>query len=545
MPNRHSKLTIGNFKAFGSKIQEIPIKPITLIFGANSSGKSSLMHSLLWLNHAIKTSNFDVNIPIASEGKVDLGGFNQLLNQSATEKIITVGWESQNTDGLKKMSFELQKGMRFPTPQNQQSYNMRFEMDVTSHSASTEKGATCVSRIRFYTFGNLLFSASLKQGKMIIDSIFHENDLIKSHIQSSVKSHPGVNKELYEKVLNLYVQQGGYCLCLSNLSNHWLEVLPYPGHVIYNECMPLFGGDQAGISGSVFEADQDIQRYLCNTLDMPLKDIPIDGGFEKLYYSLSSDFSALMMLMSLAIEDQISELIYVSGLRNLPERNFDPFQSKDEAWRQFAYNKSVRNQVNSWLGKDFMKTPYQLDVLEFVLRSTFEEAFQKKKTESLSNLPPSDVRFELTIRDQNSNATVSLQDVGIGISQVVPILIHAMGNKNKLICIEQPEIHIHPALQAEMGDLFIESALGENQNTFLLETHSEHLILRILRRIRETTRKQLPDGCPPITPDDVAVLYVQPGEDGATVRELRIDAHGRFKDDWPNGFFEERLDEVF
>ena len=105
-------------------------------------------------------------------------------------------------------------------------------------------------------------------------------------------------------------------------------------------------------------------------------------------------------------------------------------------------------------------------------------------------------------------------------------------------------LYTSEALQAELGDVFIESALGENKNTFLLETHSEHLILRILRRIRETTRGKLPEGMVGITPDDVAVLYVEPGNDGATVRELRIDSQGRFLDDWPNGFFEDRLDEL-
>jgi hypothetical protein len=146
-----------------------------------------------------------------------------------------------------------------------------------------------------------------------------------------------------------------------------------------------------------------------------------------------------------------------------------------------------------------------------------------------------------------------LEEVGYGISQVLPVLIHSFGTKSKLISIEQPEIHIHPALQAELGDVFIESALGENKNTFLLETHSEHLILRLLRRIRETAegdmedwpedlRKACPDG---IRPEDVAVLYVEPGEEGARVIELPITPDGDFSRPWPGGFFGERSKELF
>ena len=58
----------------------------------------------------------------------------------------------------------------------------------------------------------------------------------------------------------------------------------------------------------------------------------------------------------------------------------------------------------------------------------------------------------------------------------------------------------------------------------------------------ESLKEACPNG---ISPDDVAVLYVEPGEDGATVTELRIDDYGEFRDKWPGGFFEERANEIF
>ena len=90
-----------------------------------------------------------------------------------------------------------------------------------------------------------------------------------------------------------------------------------------------------------------------------------------------------------------------------------------------------------------------------------------------------------------------------------------------------------------------QSALGEQRNTFLLETHSEHLILRILRRIRETTDGELPAGLTPIRPEDVAVLYVSPGKDGCKVVEIPINPDGEFAEPWPDGFFPERAKELF
>jgi len=138
-----------------------------------------------------------------------------------------------------------------------------------------------------------------------------------------------------------------------------------------------------------------------------------------------------------------------------------------------------------------------------------------------------------------------LKDVGVGVSQVLPIVIACLSGKNKTFAIEQPELHLHPAAQTELGDLFIESIQENNHNSFIIETHSEHLILRLLRRIRETAEGELPDGCKPLKPEDLAVLYVRPGEEGADVIELPVNKNGEFDRPWPNGFFAERAKELF
>ena len=96
-----------------------------------------------------------------------------------------------------------------------------------------------------------------------------------------------------------------------------------------------------------------------------------------------------------------------------------------------------------------------------------------------------------------------------------------------------------------MADVFVESALGERKNTFILETHSEHLILRLLRRIRETTNGELPPGVPALSPDQVGVIYVERGDSGVKLTSLTIDATGDFTSRWPAGFFEERAGELF
>ncbi len=152
---------------------------------------------------------------------------------------------------------------------------------------------------------------------------------------------------------------------------------------------------------------------------------------------------------------------------------------------------------------------------------------------------------DLVLIDKRTGTPVSHRDVGIGVSQVLPVLVSAYASNGLWVAIEQPEIHLHPALQAELGDVFLHSALGGQGNAFLIETHSEHLILRVLRRVRETTDGELPNGLPRVRPEDISVLYVQPGREGAEVIHIPVTPDGEFERPWPEGFFAERAKELF
>ena len=93
--------------------------------------------------------------------------------------------------------------------------------------------------------------------------------------------------------------------------------------------------------------------------------------------------------------------------------------------------------------------------------------------------------------------------------------------------------------------MFIESALAGQGNTFLLETHSEHLLLRVMRRIRETISGKLPKGLPSIRPEDVMVLFVEPVESRSIIHEMPLNKRGELIKEWPGGFFEEDFEELF
>jgi len=139
--------------------------------------------------------------------------------------------------------------------------------------------------------------------------------------------------------------------------------------------------------------------------------------------------------------------------------------------------------------------------------------------------------FVLIAHDEKTNVDCTLRDIGYGISQVLPVLTAAIAGSDSLVLIQQPELHLHPRLQARVADVFAAGAKQDNQ--FLIETHSEHIVYRLQRLIRE--------GLPA---SDVAINWIYRDEDGSHCYPIRLDDEGDFIDEWPGGFFEDGFDDV-
>jgi len=151
----------------------------------------------------------------------------------------------------------------------------------------------------------------------------------------------------------------------------------------------------------------------------------------------------------------------------------------------------------------------------------------------------------LLFKDQRSNTLVHNRDIGLGVTQIMPVIGMSLLLKEHTIAIEQPELHLHPRIQAEIADEFIRS-YKENENEFLIETHSEHLLLRIMKRMRHTAENKVDrDKSLDLTPDDVCLLYVDNDGETTYLQELRLSKKGTLLDPWPNGFFEEGYRERF
>jgi|LakMenEpi03Aug12_release.lakeMendotaPanAssembly.Ray.scaffolds.fasta_scaffold15540_11 predicted ATPase len=173
--------------------------------------------------------------------------------------------------------------------------------------------------------------------------------------------------------------------------------------------------------------------------------------------------------------------------------------------------------------------------------------YQSKSNSVLSVSEENPSLRKLVMRDKSGKHFV-FENVGTGITQIAPILSWIFSKEKQLILIEQPEIHLHPAMQAVLMDAIIESIKAGQQ--VVIETHSETFLLRTLRRLKEGVfKKQSWEKLSFLNQseqavNDIEVYYFEKQKDETKVRHLRIDNEGKLLDDWPGGFFEEGIREV-
>jgi predicted ATPase len=138
---------------------------------------------------------------------------------------------------------------------------------------------------------------------------------------------------------------------------------------------------------------------------------------------------------------------------------------------------------------------------------------------------------------ENKNLKINVSQVGMGISQVLPLIIRAYKpcDAKTLIIVEEPESHLHPFAHAQIAQLFFDSLLIDKNKKYLIETHSQNFVLRLRRLIAEGK----------LVPDDLALYYVDFNEENneSELKRIIIDENGNV-DYWPEGIFSESLDET-
>lgn len=141
--------------------------------------------------------------------------------------------------------------------------------------------------------------------------------------------------------------------------------------------------------------------------------------------------------------------------------------------------------------------------------------------------------YELQVKTSNDDRMQDLTHVGVGVSQVLPIVVMALlSDPDDMLIFEQPELHLHPKVQSRLTDFFI--ALSKNRQV-IIETHSEYIINRLRLRIAQSRDNELRDKS--------SILFVNKASNGSEYRKVDITSFGSIVD-WPEDFFDQTDTEV-
>lgn len=431
-----------NFRGFDDT-GWIDVRPITILIGANNSGKTSLVRPLLLMKQTMESR--DARIALKTSGPLaDVGRFKDFvfahdLNREVVFSLRLRGSASSNPPR------RLKPPLRYPPEE--------VRIHFVSDSSPSGIKLNCLSFLDGYD-------------RVLLVRQLHRDG------HYSLK-FPGKLKGVFRKI----------------------AAESRPAHF-------LFSGNDL-LDGVIRERAQRGKGH------------PVELAFS----GSEADYLRALSYVSSHISNLMAHLSYIGPLREHPRRFYEGKEEVpatvglrgEHAPEVLFLNKDsgFRDRVNHWLK--------HLGIARRIWPDRLRD-----------NL------FALKVVGRETKATVNFADTGFGLSQVLPLVVQAFHSPEKSIMfLEQPEIHLNPSLQSHLANLV--AAIAESKRTVIVETHSEHLVLRLRALIAEEKVK----------PEDVALYYIERQRNRSVVRQIQIQRHGHIENEqWPKGFFEESLNEA-
>jgi hypothetical protein len=592
-------IEIENFKGIGTK-QVIDMAPITLLFGPNSAGKSTVLQSLHYMREILERNNPDPDQTIAG-GLTDLGGFATLVHEHDLNLPINIRVKIDLSDDQGSERLTLNSGGSLGDVDFDQlriRYLVGENTELKDYAVVREIGlglevrwsdliqAPYVAKLLVELDGETVaeIHSPAQEGRAQLTEFNFEHPLFRavtdpdedpetieeSFGEKQPKDQSGFRGDPFLTPLGAEIWDLSREISADAAKGATVDfriaVVTKLG-ALPNLDRPL------GID--LVEVDQDMMQreHVRAPQDPNLLQTGQLAGRINLEHARRRGLSALLDELVLGpvriVRDYLREMTYIGPLREIPSRNYRPRLSPDEnRWAQglaawdllhTSTKGDLLAEVNDWLSsEERLRTGYRLEKIEYKevpVPSAFHQLLQGSPEEDdladLQDLYSSlKTRTEIALRDFARGVVVAPSDVGVGVSQMVPVVVSCLRDVQGIVAIEQPELHVHPAIQVGIGDLFIRAIQADglgfgSGKSLLIETHSEHIMLRLLRRIREAHNDELPPGVDGLKPSDLSVIYVEGSDDGVRFRPLRVDEEGEFLDRWPKGFFEERAEELF
>ena len=488
------RILLSNLKAFKGD-HGVALAPLTLIYGSNSSGKSSLIQSLLLLKQTLDTSDPEQPALVIRGNLVDLGSVPGILTNHDTSLPLRIGVD---LSAGRRIYFHDRR-----TASADIGVLFTFEWDDESRAVRQKEVTLSVGENAIATF-------TRRRGPQR-------------------RPRPAADKTAVEEA----IFRIGRRKAREQFVRWATEVAA--SRQMRSPQLSLLGGradDERLIEQLVarvtFAAGAwGIFPAFPNFLLRDERETDADRELAEIVREVERTWSGYANAFQYELSNAMEALVYLGPLRRPPER-FHVLSGarRTNVGREGEFTAELLSRrpdliddVNEWLRK--LEIPYTLDAL-----SVGDPAIRHSMGDVVV----------VVLTDTRSGLRVSPGDVGFGISQLLPIVVQTLIGSDTTVCIEQPEIHVHPALQARMADLFVEAVSERRRNQLIVETHSEHLMLRIQKRVRVGD----------LSPQDVAVLYVDVDAEGNSyLVPIPLDEDGAFLRPWPHGFFEERFEEVF
>jgi AAA15 family ATPase/GTPase len=440
-----TKLRLDNFKSWKTT-GDLQLAPITGFFGANSSGKTSLLQSLLLLKQTVESSDRNQTLDLGKPGEasyVELGSFEQLIFSH---------------DKNRSLSFELE-------------WNLRKELII----ANPETPKSELFRGKKIGFSTEIYqkqsdsSINVKQLYYYFDELYFRYQRRNGSDSFELKTEP---------------------------ATHPFRFKMTPGRKWYPPAPIKFYGfpDQS-----------------------------------KFYYQ-NAGFIADFQFQ---IELLFNNVFYLGPLRDFPKREYVWSGSQPE-----DMGRRGEKAVDAILVSDKRETRIKRGYRKHKKLLSECVAFWMKKiglidSFSIKPLVEGGSYYQVWVRKNPDSPEVLLTDVGFGVSQILPVITLCFyAAEGSILLIEQPEIHLHPSVQAGLADVFID-AVKTRKIQIILESHSEHLLRRLQRRMAEEALK----------PDEVALFFCKTTEGASVAERLQTDMFGNISN-YPADFFGDELGEI-
>ena len=230
----------------------------------------------------------------------------------------------------------------------------------------------------------------------------------------------------------------------------------------------------------------------------------------------------------LAFENLFTQIAYLGPLREYPRRSYiwsgerppDVGLSGEEAIPALLAAREDGLTSPRLVRVRYSHKPIEHRILEWLQEMELIYSF------SLEPIAENRKDYEFRVKKNRTSAEVLITDVGFGVSQLLPVLVLCYYvPENSTIILEQPEIHLHPKVQSDLADVLIDVVKNRNVQ-IILESHSEHLLHRLTRRIAEEQ----------LSPKDTALYSCQIKDGKSEIEKLQVDEYGNVRN-WPQNFF--------